>query len=37
MTEVNNKVFKVKVIGPGSFSIGDTKAFGAYTGEGFCE
>lgn len=34
MTEVNDQNFKIKVLSPYSFSIGDTSKFGAYTREG---
>lgn len=34
MTEVNDNNFQIKVISPYSFSIGDTREFGAYTREG---
>lgn len=37
MTEVNDKNFKIKVLSPFSFSIGDTRAFGKYTRQGIAE
>ena len=37
MTEVNDKKFKIKVISPYSFSIGDTTQFGRYTRQGLAE
>jgi ubiquitin-activating enzyme E1 len=37
MTEVNDKKFKINVISPFSFSIGDTTAFSKYTRQGIAE
>ena len=37
MTEVNNQTFKIKVISPFSFEIGDTSNFGEYTRQGIAE
>ena len=34
MTEINGKEFRIITIGPYSFSIGDTRSFGKYTGGG---
>ena len=30
MTEINDKIYKVKVINPNSFKIGDTTSFNPY-------
>jgi ubiquitin-activating enzyme E1 len=37
MTEINDKVFEIKVTSPYSFTIGDTSSFGDYQREGICE
>ena len=37
MTELNDQKFKIKVVSPFSFSIGDTRAFGKYTRQGIAE
>jgi ubiquitin-activating enzyme E1 len=37
MTELNDKTFKIKVISPFSFEIGDTSSFGEYTRQGIAE
>lgn len=37
MTEVNDQKFKIKVLGPFSFSIGDTSKFGKYSRQGIAE
>jgi ubiquitin-activating enzyme E1 len=37
MTEVNGREFKIKVLGPYQFSIGDASAFGAYKSCGVAE
>lgn len=37
MTEVNDKLFKIKVLGPFSFTIGDTRTFGKYTRQGISD
>lgn len=34
MDEINGKQFRIKVLSPTSFSIGDTSAFGSYKREG---
>ena len=34
MTEINSQEFTVEVLSPSSFSIGDTRNFGKYTGGG---
>jgi len=34
MEEVNSREFKIKVLGPYTFSIGDTSAFGKYVSGG---
>lgn len=37
MTELNGNKFKIEVVSPFSFKIGDTTKFGQYTREGICE
>ena len=37
MTQLNEKCFKIKVLSPYSFSIGDTTAFSPYTRQGIAE
>lgn len=37
MSELNGKTFKIKVISPFSFEIGDTSSFGEYTRQGIAE
>lgn len=37
MTELNDQKFKITVISPYSFSIGDTRSFGKYTRQGIAE
>ena len=37
MTEVNGQKFKIKVLSPYSFTIGDTRSFGKYTRQGTAE
>ena len=34
MDEINGKSYKVQVISPNSFTIGDTRAFSAYVNGG---
>lgn len=37
MHELNDQKFKIKVISPYSFTIGDTRGFSKYTRQGICE
>jgi ubiquitin-activating enzyme E1 len=37
MTELNDQKFKIKVLNPYAFTIGDTRNFGVYTGQGIAE
>ena len=37
MTELNDQKFKIKVLNPFAFTIGDTRQLGTYTGQGIAE